>query len=98
MHFNDNHGAWDDDMIVGSVHSTVYVDLIYWLKKTGYAGWLSMDQYPYRENAVDAIAESIEWVRRFEAIVDDHFDEIDRLVKLNDAVATSRFMRKALFG
>ena len=57
-----------------------------------------MDQYPYRENAVDAIAESIEWVRRFEAIVDDHFDEIDRLVKLNDAVATSRFMRKALFG
>ena len=98
MHFNANHGAWDDDMIVGSVHSTVYVDLIYWLKKTGYAGWLSMDQYPYRENAVDAIAESIEWVRRFEAIVDDHFDEIDRLVKLNDAVATSRFMRKALFG
>ena len=86
------------DMIVGSVHSTVYVDLIYWLKKTGDAGWLSMDQYPYRENAVDAIAESIEWVRRFEAIVDDHFDEIDRLVKLNDAVATSRFMRKALFG
>ena len=57
-----------------------------------------MTQYPYRENAVDAIAESIEWVRRFEAIVDDHFDEIDRLVKLNDAVATSRFMRKALFG
>ena len=61
----------------------------------------SSDQAPGAarpSTAVDAIAESIEWVRRFEAIVDDHFDEIDRLVKLNDAVATSRFMRKALFG
>jgi xylose isomerase len=25
MHFNDNHGSWDDDMIVGSVHSTIYI-------------------------------------------------------------------------
>lgn len=97
MHFNDNHGMWDDDMIVGSVHSTVYIDLFYQLKKTGYNGWLSMDQYPYRENATDAIGESIHWVRRFEQIVDENFDEIDALVKMNDAVATSRFMRKMLF-
>jgi xylose isomerase len=97
MHFNDNHGAWDDDMIVGTVHSTVYVDLLFQLKKTGYAGWLSMDQYPYREDATDAIAESIHWVRRFEQIAEENFEEIDALVKLNDAIATSRFMRKVLF-
>lgn len=97
MHFNDNHGFWDDDMIVGAVHSTVYVDLLFQLKKTGYDGWLSMDQYPYREDATDAIAESIHWVRRFEQIVDEHYKEIEMLVKQNDAVATSRFMRKVLF-
>jgi xylose isomerase len=97
MHFNDNHGFWDDDMIVGSVHSTVYIDLLYQLKKTGYNGWLSMDQYPYRENATDAIAESILWVRIFERIVDENFTEIETLVKMNDAVETSRFMRKVLF-
>jgi xylose isomerase len=97
MHFNDNHGSWDDDMIVGTVHSTVYVDLLYNLKKTGYAGWLSMDQYPYREDATDAIAESVHWVRQFERIVEENFAEIEALVKLNDAVATSRFMRKVLF-
>ena len=97
MHFNDNHGAWDDDMIVGSVHSTVYVDLMYNLKKFGYSGWLSMDQYPYREDATAAIGESVMWVREFERIVDENFDEIGRLVKLNDAVETSRFMRKVLF-
>ena len=98
MHFNDNHGVWDDDMIVASVHSTIYVDLLYWLKKTGYEGFLSMDQYPYREDAVAAISESIHWVKCFEEIVDEHFQELDELVKQNDAVATSRFMRKVLFG
>ena len=70
MHFNDNHGNWDDDMIVGSVHSVVYIELLFWLQKTGYQGWLSMDQYPYRENAVDAISESILWVKKFESVVD----------------------------
>ncbi len=97
MHFNDNHGGWDDDMIVGSVHSTIYIDLIYQLKKAGYTGWLSMDQYPYREDATDAIAESISWVREFERIVEDNFAEIEALVEMNDAVATSRFVRKVLF-
>lgn len=94
MHFNDNHGSWDDDMIVGSVHSVVYVELLFWLKKTGYQGWLSMDQYPYRENAVDAISESILWVKKFEAIVDKYYIEIEKLIALNDAVETSRFIRK----
>jgi len=96
MHFNDNHGSWDDDMIVGTVHSTVYIDLLFNLKKTGYAGWLSMDQYPYREDATDAIAESILWVRKYEQIVEENFAEIEALVKLNDAVLTSRFLRKVL--
>ena len=96
MHFNDNHGSWDDDMMVGSVHSLVYIELLYWLKKTGYKGWLSMDQYPYREDGVDAISESILWVKKFEGIVDSYYDEIDLLVKANDAVETSRFFRKLM--
>ncbi|RNC66785.1 sugar phosphate isomerase/epimerase [Proteiniphilum sp. X52] len=97
MHFNDNHGAWDDDMIVASVHSTVYIDLLLSLKKTGYKGWLSMDQYPYREDAMEAIGESIMWVRQFEKIVEENYAELEELVEMNDAIATSRFMRKVLF-
>jgi xylose isomerase len=94
MHFNDNHRNWDDDMIVGSVHSIVYIELLFWLKKTDYKGWLSMDQYPYREDAVDAISESILWVKKFETIVDEYYNEIEALIKLNDAVEMSRFLRK----
>ena len=50
MHFNDNYTHWDDDMIVGSIHLPEYFEILYWLDKTGYDGWISMDQYPYRED------------------------------------------------
>jgi xylose isomerase len=96
MHFNDNHGHWDDDMIVSSVHLTCYVELLFWLRKTGYEGWLSMDQYPYREDAVDAISESICWIKKYAEIVDAYYTEIDELIKENDAVKTSRFLRKLI--
>ena len=96
MHFNDNHGLWDDDMIVGAVHSVCYIEMLYWLDRCGYKGWLSMDQYPYREEAVGAIGESILWLRQFDAILQKHRAKIDALVAGNDAVATSRFLRQVL--
>ena len=94
MHFNDNHGSWDDDMIVSSVHMTTYVELLFWLKRTNYKGWLSMDQYPYREDAIDAISESLYWVKKYEEIVEEYYTEIEGLIQANDAVATSRFLRR----
>lgn len=96
MHFNDNHGSWDDDMIVGTIHSTTYLETLYWLDRTGYSGWLSMDQYPYREDAAGAIGESVAWLMKFDGVVQKHRAEIDRLLTLDDAVETSRFLRKVL--
>jgi xylose isomerase len=95
MHFNDNFAAWDDDMIVGSVHSVYYLEILYWLDRTKYSGWLSMDQYPYREDAVGALSESILWLEHFDGILTTYRSEIDELVKHGDAVETSRFLRKA---
>lgn len=96
MHFNDNHAMWDDDMIVGTVHSVCYVEMLYWLDRCGYKGWFSMDQYPYREEAADAIGESILWLCQFDAILQKNRAKIDALVAANDAVATSRFLRQVL--
>jgi xylose isomerase len=98
MHFNDNHGTWDDDMIVGSVHSVCYLETLYWLDRSGYQGWLSMDQYPYREDGASAIGESILWLYRFDEILQANRTEIDGLIAAGDAVQTSRFLRKALLG
>jgi sugar phosphate isomerase/epimerase len=98
MHFNDNHASWDDDMIVGTVHSIAYLETLYWLDRTGYDGWLSMDQYPYREDGAGAIGESILWLSRFDEILQANRAEIDGLINMGDAVQTSRFLRKALLG
>ncbi len=95
MHFNDNHGVWDDDMIVGSIHSTTYVETLYWLDRCGYTAWLSMDQYPYREEAAEAIGESILWLRQFDEIVQRNRPAIDALLKAGDPVKTSKFLRTA---
>lgn len=93
MHFNDNHGSWDDDMIVGTVHSVCYIEALFWLDRCGYEGWLSMDQYPYREDAAGAIGESVAWLTRFDAIVRENRTQIEALIQAGDAVAISRFLR-----
>ena len=98
MHFNDNYSSWDDDMMVGSVHSTYFIEMLYWLDRCGYDGWLSMDQYPYREDGAGAIGESIQWLMRFDAIQRENKTKIDELLTLGDAVETSRFLRSVLFG
>ena len=96
MYFNDNHVTTDDDMIVGSVHTVCYLETLYWLDRCGYAGWLSMDQYPYREEAAAAIGESVEWLRQFSQILEANRAAIDELVAREDAIATSRFLRRVL--
>jgi len=96
MHFNDNHGAWDDDMIVSSVHYACYIEALHWLGRTHYAGWLSMDQYPYREDAAGAIGESIQWLKGYERVVDKHRARIEQLIAAGDPVAISRFLRGVL--
>lgn len=95
-HFNDNYSAWDDDMIVGSVHTVCYIEMLYWLDRCGYAGWLSMDQYPYREDAAGAIGESVEWLVKFDAILQSRRADIDNLLAASDPVATSRFLRSVI--
>jgi xylose isomerase len=96
MHFNDNFTSWDDDMMVGSVHSTAYIETLLYLDRCNYTGWLSMDQYPYREEAAGAIGESIEWLVKFDTIVQQHKAELERVIHLGDAVETSRLLRKIM--
>lgn len=96
MHFNDNYKVWDDDMIAGTVHSLEYIEMLYWLDECGYEGWLSMDQYPYREDAVGAISESIKWLKAFDAILIKNKKEIEIAIATGNAVETSALMRRIM--
>jgi len=99
MHFNDNYRSWDDDMIVGSVHLAEYLELLFWLEETGYQGWYSMDQYPYREDAQGALRESIEFLKALQRLLDGKsMEEIRELLKHGDAVKSTGWLRRRVFG
>jgi sugar phosphate isomerase/epimerase len=98
MHFNDNYRSWDDDMIVGSIHVVEYFELLFWLRESGYAGWYSMDQYPYREDGAAAVRESVAFLRNVEKLLTpDRTTQIRELVATGDATASTRWMRELLF-
>lgn len=99
FHINDNYRLWDDDMMTGSVHTIEYIEMFYWLKKAGYDGYISLDQYPYREESLAAAQESIRWMQVLEAAA-DRIDEDKMRAILNnqDAVASTRYLRELIFG
>ena len=99
IHMNDNYRLWDDDMIVGTVHTLEYLEFFYWLKRTGYEGYLVIDQFPYREDGRDAVAESAEWMDKLLGVADKMDEaEVSEVLAKRDGVAASRYMRKLLFG
>lgn len=97
MHFNDNYTAWDDDMIVGSVHTVAFIELLYWLNKLGYSGWYSMDQYPYREDGREALNQSIEWLRALSGKLEAYgYEKIGELISRGMAVEIIREIRELI--
>ncbi|MFH1026160.1 MAG: TIM barrel protein, partial [Nitrospirota bacterium] len=95
VHFNDNWHTWDDDMMAGSIHTFELLETLYWLKRTGYRGWLTLDIFPYRENGVQAATESIGWIKGLLDKIDKTgLDHIGKVISKNDAIESSRMLRK----
>lgn len=68
VHINDNYGICDDDMPAGTVHWPQFIEFIYWLDKLGYSEWISVDIYPYRDEAQQANQATIDFVRFVEKV------------------------------
>jgi xylose isomerase len=99
LHLNDNHQGWDDDMIVGSVHTLQYVELFFWLRKTGYDGWWSLDQYPYREDGREALAQSIAWIDALVAKMEARgLDALEKAMRRGEATEITGELRRMLLG
>ncbi len=98
LHMNDNYTLWDDDMIAGSIHTIPYLELFYWLKKTGYNSWISTDQYPYREDGRDAVNETVRWMDLFVKLVNRMDDNrIEEILARGNACEASAYMRELMF-
>ncbi len=99
LHLNDNYCMWDDDLLVSSIHVVEYLELIYWLKRLKYEGWLTLDIFPYREDKVPAAQNSFEWIRfLFERIESTGMEKIENVIKSADANMVSGLVREMLGG
>ena len=63
VHFNDNYRLGDDDLIVGTVNFLETMEMLYWLDRVGYEGWLSFDPHTVLEDPVRAVEEGCKFVR-----------------------------------
>lgn len=98
LHFGDNYRLWDDDVVIGSVNTIEFIEVIYWLKKFDWAGWCGLDQYPFKNNALDAMTESIRWVRGFEKLIDKiGMSTFDRMIESDEPKLMLRTLREAMF-
>ena len=87
MDVNDNYRGWDDDMMVGSIHMVEIFEFFHVLKMNGWEGVWNLDQFPFREDAVENATLSI----RFLKAVYRALDLLDE-----EALATAQAKQDAL--
>jgi sugar phosphate isomerase/epimerase len=97
LHLNDNYRTWDDDMMLASVNIPETLELVYWLKRLGYDGWLTLDVFPYREaDKVSVVRNCFAWMKALDSAVDrigmDRVGEVIRSADANESVALVRQM------
>lgn len=98
MHFGDNYRLWDDDVIVGSVNTAEFLELVYWLRKYDWEGWCSLDQYPFKNDALDACTESVLWIRGMEDMVERiGISTFDSLLENDEPKKAMALIRQAFF-
>jgi xylose isomerase len=63
MDVNDNLRGWDDDLVAGTVHPIELFEFFYTLRKNGWEGVWQLDQFPFREDSVQAADHAIVFLK-----------------------------------
>ena len=71
---NDNWREWDDDLPVGSVHLIETLEFFLALRQIGWDQPILLDQFPFREDPVEAARASIHTMQAIDGALDrlDH--------------------------
>ena len=67
---NDNWREWDDDMAVGSVHLIETLEFLHALRQIDWQGPILLDQFPFREDPIQAAHSSIRTIRALDGLLD----------------------------
>jgi len=87
VHINDAYGEFDDDLIAGTVNVWRTIEYLWYLKQTDYDGYLILDQFPFREDPVEACSLSIRMLKSMEDIADSLDSEAIRNYQKNDNIS-----------
>ena len=97
LHLNDNWRLWDDDMMVGSIHTIELLELLFWLEKIGFDGWYSLDIFPYRDDSVGVATESFNWIHDLRAcIADTGMQKFEEVIAAGDQAKAAKLIRESL--
>jgi xylose isomerase len=98
MDVNDNLRGWDDDMVVGTVHPVEVFEFFYTLKVNGWEGVWQLDQFPFREDTVEAARLSIRFLKAIHRALDEvDIDALRAAQSAQDAMRAQRLVQDALF-
>jgi len=99
MDVNDNLRGWDDDLVAGTVHPIELFEFFYALRECGWDGVWQLDQFPFREDSVEAAREGISVMRTIHRALDALDVEALRAAQdRQDALAAGKIARRALLG
>ncbi|QSB12869.1 TIM barrel protein [Natronosporangium hydrolyticum] len=99
MDVNDNLRGWDDDMVAGTIHPTELFEFFWVLEKNGWHGAWQLDQFPFREDSVEAANLAIDFLKRVQA----GLSRLDRAALAeaqanHDALTALAIAQAALYG
>jgi len=96
---NDNWREWDDDMAVGSVHLVETLEFLHGLRQINWQGPILLDQFPFREDPVEAARGSIQTIRSLIRVLDRlDLSALTAAQDRQDALAAQRIVLDLLLG
>ena len=99
LHINDNYRDWDWDLVPGAVNFWEYLESVLYLKRVGYAGWMTADVFPGRNDPVRTFEKTFEWMD-FICDLADRVDETELFARMstNDAFGMLDYVRERTGG
>lgn len=97
MDVNDNLRGWDDDLVVGTVHLTEIFEFFYTLRINDWQGVWQLDQFPFREDTVEAARLSVRMLKAIYRALDSlDIPSLREAQSRQDALAAQRIVQDAL--
>ncbi len=98
IELDDNYREWDDDLTAGALHLVETLEFLHGVRQIEWTEPIKLDLFPYRENRVSAIRESIATLEALDAALARlDVEALAEAQATHDAMAVQGIVRRAIF-